>query len=164
MTTFDYNNKLLQTYLENDDTEWGDDMLDVEDEPKDCYDWESIIKNDDLSNIQYNRGSSITTTAVTLTTDRNDSGDNVHTITFIRNKYPNSLMGTSDEHLFVCSGTADKRIWFDNVEKMRNYYKIVRNCDLNLEPSYLSTLQKNINNCRKNLPRDSKKLNSYYAY
>ena len=156
-------NSLLQQRIDSDIT-WGDEMIEECYEIKELYDWDTIKKNDDQSHIQYNRGTSITTTSVLLSTTHNDLGDNIHTITFTRNKYPNSIMGTVDEHLFVCSGTADKRIWFDNVEKMRNYYKIVRNCDLELEPTYLATLQTNIDICRKNIPRDSKKLNSFYAY
>ena len=156
-------NSLLQQRIENDIT-WGDQMIEEQYEIKELYDWDNIKKNDDTSHINYNRGTSITTTSVLLSTTNNELGDNLHTITFTRNKYPNSIMGTVDEHLFVCSGTADKRIWFDNIEKMRNYYKIVRNCDLELEPAYLATIQNNIDICRNNLPRDSKKLNSFYAY
>tara|TARA_B100000579_G_scaffold158687_1_gene129045 strand:- start:382 stop:864 length:483 start_codon:yes stop_codon:yes gene_type:complete len=149
MTTFDYNNSIYSEYLEND-ANWGDDM--VNDDEKDTITYaerERLAEQHRYNQQQYVRDAPIQTISVSASTD--DEGKVIH---FNKFKWYNTKMGTDDHKMFIGSGWAGSRVWFENVEHMRKYYKYVHNTDLTLDPDYLNKLDNDVKTYRAMVERN----------
>ena len=142
MTTFDYNNSLLTEYLEKD-ASWGDDSM-AEDEKTVSYAERLRMAEQHQYNLQqYVRDAPIQTVSVNVGND--EEGKTVH---FNKYKWYNTKMGSDDHKMFISSGWAGARVWFENVDHMRKYYLHVHNQDLTLDPDYLTELDKRVKTYR----------------
>lgn len=150
MTTFDYNNEIYTEYLENDKN-WGDDEIENENDSGNglTHADRERLSEQHLYNMQrYVRDTPIQTVSVSVSTD--EEGKTVH---FNKLKWYNTKMGTDDHKMFIGSGWAGSRVWFENVEHMRKYYKYVHNTDLTLDPDYLTNLDKQVKAFRAQVER-----------
>jgi hypothetical protein len=136
MTTFDYNNHLMTQYLEND-TPWGDEPDETQTNDITYAERVLLAQQHKYNLQQYVRDAPIQTISVSTGTD--EEGKVVH---FNKYKWYNTKMGTDDHKMFISSGWAGSRLWFENVDHMRKYYLHVHNTDLTLDPDYLIELDK----------------------